>query len=240
MNYYICDDNMIFAEDLAQKIINIDPQAQTEIFPTLASLIFRLEDGDAPDAIFLDIVNSDGSGINASDKIRSLCPMAHIVYVTGYASDYSQAIFNCPVGSEPAAFLAKPVEDKYLRLAVSKLKSAEKRENSFIPVGSARSTSYIDADAIIYIVSERRQMHIFTENSEEWCYCRVEDMMKMLPDNFCRCHRSYIVNLDKIQSVSGRTSLIMKNNHSVPVGKVYSDELKTALARRYAGMAGGQ
>ena len=62
MKYYICDDNTFFEEDLACKIVNIDPAAETEIFPTLASLIFRMEDGDHPDAVFLDIVNADGSG----------------------------------------------------------------------------------------------------------------------------------------------------------------------------------
>lgn len=239
MKYYICDDNTVFAEDLACKIVNIDPAAETEIFPTLASLIFRMEDGDHPDAVFLDIVNADGSGISAADKIRKLYPPVRIVYVTGYAADYSQAIFNCPVGSEPAAFLSKPVEDKYLRLAITKLKSAEKQESTFITVGSARSTSYLDAGTIFYIVSERRQMHIFAEGGEEWCYCKVDDMMKMLPENFCRCHRSYIINLDKILCVNNCASITMKNGHDVPVGKVYSEELKTALTRRYAGMAGG-
>lgn len=235
MKYFICDDNILFAEDLARRIAGIDNSANLGVYSTLAALLFHLEEGERADAVFLDIVNADGNGLSAAERIRRIDPSIRIVFVTGYAEDYSQAIFDCPVGCEPAAFLAKPVDDKYLRAAISKLKSAEKHESVFIPVGSSRSTSYIDAGSILYIVSERRQMHIFTEGGEEWCYCRVEDMMKLLPENFCRCHRSYIINLDKILRINNWSHVVMKNGCDIPVGGVYADALKESVTRRYAG-----
>ncbi|MGN1422378.1 MAG: LytR/AlgR family response regulator transcription factor [Oscillospiraceae bacterium] len=235
MRYFICDDNVLFAEDLARRISAEDPVGSVEVFTTITSLMFHIEGGERADAVFLDIVNKDGSGLEAAKKIRRKDPSIRIVFVTGYAEDFSQAIFDCPVGSEPAAFLAKPVSDKYLHAALSKLKSAEKRASVLIPVGSSRNTSYIDAGEIIYIVSERRQMRIFTESGEKSCYGRVADMMKLLPDSFCRCHRSYIINLDKIAHINGRTGVVMKNGSRIPVGGVFSEAFLDAVTRRYAG-----
>ena len=235
MKYFICDDNVLFAEDLARRISAADNVGSVEVFTTLSSLMFHIQGGERADAVFLDIVNKDGSGLEAAKKIRQKDPSIKIVFVTGYVEDFSQAIFDCPVGSEPVAFLAKPVNDKYLNAALSKLKSAEKRAGVLIPVGSSRNTSYIDAGGIIYIMSERRQMRIFTESGEECCYGRVADMMKLLPDSFCRCHRSYIINLDKIAHIKNKTGVVMKNGSEIPVGGVFSEAFMDAVTRRYAG-----
>lgn len=79
MKYFICDDNILFAEDLARRIAGIDNSANLGVYSTLAALLFHLEEGERADAVFLDIVNADGNGLSAAERIRRIDPSIRIV-----------------------------------------------------------------------------------------------------------------------------------------------------------------
>ena len=128
MNYIICDDDEIFAEYLAVKIKTLEPDCKLRVFNSAAALMFNMEDiGLDTDAVFMDIKLSDGNGINVAVHLIYKFPSLKIVYVTGYGSRYSQAIFECPQGFEPVAYLVKPIKEHYLKNDIQQLYLARRR-----------------------------------------------------------------------------------------------------------------
>lgn len=234
MKYFICDDNDIFAKDLERKILALEPDCEIRLFPTLALLRFALGDNGGIDAVFLDIMNADGSGIEFANVLHTLKPLAKLVFVTSHAAEFSQEIFRCEPGSEPVAYLAKPVNMDYLKNALEKIRNSAVHKPDFIPVTINRRTEYINCTELLYVVSDRRQLLFVTPGGNLTSYGKMDEIAEKLPDHFCRCHRSYIINLRRIHRIRGWNSFEMTNGDMVPVGKLYQDSVKDAVTAEYS------
>lgn len=242
MNLYICDDNVAFSEKLRADITVINPNVKITFFPTISSLMFALEDnGNDIDGIFLDIENADGNGIDAAIKIRQRFPLIKLVFVTGHGDEYSQDIFDCPVGTEPVAFLLKPVSEKYLRKALEKIQSASETHEKYITVTHNRITEFVNENSIIYISNDKRKLTVHTAEKSYTYYRKIETLLSELSEKFCRCHRSYIVNLEYIISAEKWNCVKMNEGTIIPIGKTYLDNFKRNLiAYKASGRQGEQ
>jgi len=54
------------------------------------------------------------------------------------------------------------------------------------------------ADDIIYMEKKLRKINIHTKKHEVEFYGRFSDIIPLLDDRFMYCHRSYLINMDKI------------------------------------------
>lgn len=234
MRYYICDDNEIFAKDLERKILALEPECEIRLFSTLAALRFALGDREEIDAVFLDIMNADGSGIDFAQTLNRLKPLAKLVFVTSHTAEFSQDIFRCEPGNEPLAYLSKPVQEEYLKNALAKIHASSTRKQDFIPVTINRRTEYVNCAELLYIVSDRRQLQFITDGGELVSYGRMDDISEKLPDYFCRCHRSYFINMRRIRRVRGWNSFEMQNGDVIPIGKLYQESARNAVTAEYS------
>ena len=62
----------------------------------------------------------------------------------------------------------------------------------------------------------------------------LKRLEERLPDCFMRIHRSYIINLRRIQEVS-KTRVMLDNDVLLPIGDLYKDKLNNYLCRNYIG-----
>jgi DNA-binding LytR/AlgR family response regulator len=62
----------------------------------------------------------------------------------------------------------------------------------------------------------------------------MKKMEERLPDYFMRIHRSYIVNLTKIQEVN-KNRVILDSNTYLPIGDLYKTAFQTYLDTRFLG-----
>lgn len=56
----------------------------------------------------------------------------------------------------------------------------------------------------------------------------AEQHLKRMSDRFVRCHRSYVVNTDKIEQIEGNT-IYLDGKIAIPLGDGYKDELFKAI-----------
>ena len=63
---------------------------------------------------------------------------------------------------------------------------------------------------------------------------RMKQMEERLPDTFMRIHRSYIVNLTKIQEVN-KNRIIMDANTYLPIGDLYKEAFQAYLNTKFLG-----
>ena len=62
----------------------------------------------------------------------------------------------------------------------------------------------------------------------------MKKMAERLPDNFMRIHRSYIVNLNKIQEVN-KNRVIMDADTFLPIGDLYREAFQAYLDTKFLG-----
>lgn len=72
---------------------------------------------------------------------------------------------------------------------------------------------------LMYIKSEDHYLNVFgTDGKSHLVRGKLSQIILELPPNFVKCHRSYIVNTNYIQSVS-QGSLTLKNKEEIPVSR---------------------
>lgn len=234
MNLIICDDNVKFAELLANRIKKIRPKTVIYIYSTLKELFFKLEDNAAKiDAIFMDIKHKDGNGIEAWQKIHKKYPKIKVVFVTGYGDEYSQSIFLGSSSAAPTAFLVKPVNDKFLKNAIEKAEETTVDKELLIPIKDNDTTVFIPQREIISVSSKKRKIIIITINNDYEIYGSITDFKLKLPENFVQCHRSHIINITHIHGIENWNTVKMKNNTEFPISRTYRNELKLLITDRF-------
>ena len=83
---------------------------------------------------------------------------------------------------------------------------------------------------IYYIEVREKRLYVRLKNTEYLKYGTLSQAMEGLSDRFLRCHRSYAVNKEMIQSVRLSEGLILlHDNMEVPLSRSYKKEVKEYL-----------
>lgn len=227
MKYIICDDNEKFARHLKECILEIEPGGTFAIFNSMSEIRANIDYVVSnSDAIFLDIRLKDGNGIEGAKEIILKYPHLKLVYITGYGEEYFQSIFENPVDVTPVAFLAKPIQKKYLVNALEKIKQPT-RETRFLTVKANRNIISVPADKVLYISSDKRLLTLHTEEKDISFYGKMSDMLGS--DDFSQIHKSYAVNLRYIKTISGWKTVALSDGTELPIGRSFSAGFKTDI-----------
>ena len=189
------------------------------------------------DAIFIDINMPD---LNGMDFVKTLFNPPLVVFTTAY-SEY--AIEGYKVNA--VDYLLKPFGlDDFQRAANKVLRQYQllhQQETAPQPAAVAAAPSSDKEADVLFVKSEYRMVRIdipkirYVEAMSEYLRLFLEgesrpiiallSMKKLeerLPKNFMRVHRSYIVNLQKIQQIE-RGRIIMDKDTYIPISEGYKD-----------------
>ena len=196
----------------------------------------RLLDEEPVDAIFCDINMPD---LNGMDFVKLLAVPPLIVFTTAYA-EYAVEGFRV----NAVDYLLKPFGFQDFQRAANRLKerletpaaapsAAETKLNS-IYVKTDYRTVKVDLQDIRYIegMSEYLKIHLDSQPKPIITLLAMKVLLERLPKNFMRIHRSYIVNLDKIQEVN-KNRVVLDADTYLPVGDSYRDTFNEYLDSRF-------
>ena len=194
-----------------------------------------LED-DSVDAIFCDINMPD---LNGMDFVKSLAVPPLVVFTTAY-SEYAVEGFRV----NAVDYLLKPFGLQDFQRAANRLKERLPESSSSVPADTD-NTLFIKTDYRIvkvsipdirYIEGMSEYLKIWVENEAKplITLLSMKKMEERLPDYFMRIHRSYIINLTKIQEVN-KNRVIIDAVTYLPVGDLYKDAFQAYLNTKYLG-----
>ncbi len=88
----------------------------------------------------------------------------------------------------------------------------------------------VDFDEVLYITTLRKKVLIVKSSGEEKrLNISLQDLYgKIEPMGFIRCHKSFIVNVDYIESFD-KLSCTLKNRVNVPLGRKYYNDFKKVI-----------
>ena len=217
----ICDDEQKILDNLARKIEEIQP-GKWDI-----SLVDSLEkmneylDNRTPDILFLDILLEDGNGIDLACEIQKKHPYIPIIFITGY-SEYAQEIFRI----RPVYMLTKPFKDEKIHDALLRaIEFMGKCQSGHIALTVKGKIYSIACKDICYAESIKRKIAIVTLNGTYEVYMNMDELVGKLPDNFICCHKSYVVNMNYIQTLLN-TEIILTTGMSIPVSRSKNKAVK--------------
>ena len=182
------------------------------------------------DLIFLDI---QMPGVTGVQFLQSLTNSPMVIFVTAY-KQYALEGFNLNV----IDYLLKPIDFERFLKAVNKasdlynlkhktlvIENVSELKNSTIFVNADYSLIKIRTDEITYVEGLKDYVKINLNSSTKPIVTRMtmKAIEEKLPSSeFFRVHKSFIVSLDKIESI--RSLKIKIGNAQIPVSESYSEE----------------
>lgn len=215
MKIAIVEDEAVIARRLERMIRQIVGDAVSIDFaPSLAAA--RTLNVAPVDLVFLDL-NLDGNdGFRVVEEAVALPSQTVIV-----SAHHDQAIRAFDYGV--ADFIAKPWTEERLRLAIERATGREPtvRRANVLVVRKACELRSIRAEHIVFIrgADDYAELHL-DDGSVHLHSKSLSALETILPSDFARVHRSYIVNLSRVQGLRA-TALVLDDGSTIPVGRIY-------------------
>ena len=193
-----------------------------------------------PDLIITDLKMPQMDGIEMLERLRQAGKTTHVIILTAYDSfSYVQTALRL----EAVDYLLKPFAFDDFTRAAMKVKRLFELEHRAVMQGD---------DDVVFFKTEHRVVKVkvadisYVEGMGEYLKIYVGDnkplvvllsmkrIEERLPSWFMRIHRSYIVNLHKINEVN-KNRVILDADTFLPIGDSYRENFMSYLNTRFMG-----
>lgn len=232
----IVEDDMIIAANISLQLTNlgyeitgIESRGEEAVNHVIAN---------PPDLLLMDVhLKGSLDGIATAKAIQEFNDVP-IIYLTGNRDD---STFNAAKKTHPKAFITKPFTKLELRrtieLVVEELAKVKKDPRSKVSMQVLGDRIFVRhhgkmekilLDDILYIEADRNYCTIITNTGNFTLTSTLKTMEEKLPKNLLiRIHRSYMVNISKLDVVADHHIEIERS--VIPLGKSYKEQLLSRI-----------
>ncbi|MBI5219852.1 MAG: response regulator transcription factor [Bacteroidia bacterium] len=229
MNCIIIDDDKPSRRIIEEYIAKTHGLTLINSYASAIEAINAFKGGDEIHLIFLDIEMPEMSGL---DFLRTIKDPPQIVIISAKES-YALDAFEFDVTD----YLLKPISYTRFFKAVTKVTerlkaikysaSGERKEDEIF-IKKRSSLFRIKYDDILWIEALENYIKINTFHTSYTIHFTLKRIFDKLPSSmFKRVHRSYIVNIHKINYIEDNNIIMHteEEKKSIPIGKSYKDKL---------------
>ncbi|WP_025025882.1 LytR/AlgR family response regulator transcription factor [Caldalkalibacillus mannanilyticus] len=192
-----------------------------------------------PDVVFLDIEMPQMSGIDLAKAIQNMKKVPLIIFATAYPA-YAATAFRV----QALDYLLKPFDEQQVGDTIKRIKERLQITDTKEPPPSIIAKLAVEDDGrivylspkdITYLFREERETVICTEDgnfSSKMTIKDLEEKLKGYP--FFRTHKSYLVNLDKVEQLipwfnRAYQLKVIGKKEVIPVSRNYVKSLREHL-----------
>ena len=224
----VCDDDIF----LLKKITSLIEQFCTEfnreimytVFQSPLELLAEFEKGMRWEVLFLDVIMPGGNGNNVAREIRQYDHNVKIIFLTE-SSEF--AVESYTVGAY--YYQLKPIsKEKFYGLLNEVAFEYEKAQQCSLILRCKSGITRIDLKKLEYceVIGRTLVFHLGNGKVLESSGSLDELYSKLTQyNNFLRPHRSFLVNMEYIQNISGRT-IILDSLVEIPIPHGKCSEVK--------------
>lgn len=230
MNCIAVDDEALALNKIQRFVKKIDFLDLLESFDNAIDALAFIREHPV-DLIFLDIQMEDLTGVQLLKSMKNP-PM--VIFTTAYES-YALTGYELDV----VDYLLKPIQFERFLKACEKVfdRFTRNRQNSeqTIPVSSTPESPIlfvksgntmrrVDPKEILYIEGLKDYLLIYTVKGRIITLQTFGKILRILPENqFIRVHKSYVVALNKIDSIE--RNIIKIGNKQIPIGVTFKNQV---------------
>lgn len=228
MRILIVEDERPTAEDIKLLVEQILTKEITSIHieTTLDSAMFYLKEKPI-DVLLLDLNLNAKDGFDLLKQVVS--QSFHTIVIS---ANISRAIEAFEYGV--LDFIPKPYNLERLKAAFQRLKSSHALDGhsiKYLSVKKGFEIKVIPIEEISYFRSANIYTELHLKDEHTVIYDKsIKQLIPLLPSNFNRIHKSYIVDLEKIDAIQtyggGKYRVILKSGESLPVSRKRIQQLK--------------
>ena len=209
MNIAYCEDEKIQKEILEELLCRWG-KVDLVWYESAEQMLFEC-DGRYPfDLIILDIQMRNQNGMELARQIRRADPQVPLLFLTA-TKEYAFEGYEV----NALRYLIKPIQPSQLFAILDEIQASTKR--SILLNGNR-----IDLNALVYVEAEAHYCHLVFEDHRQKEKIGIRELKTMLDDSFVMIHRSYLVNIAKVDQI--RREELSAGSFTLPVAR---SQLKT-------------
>ena len=161
-------------------------------------------------------------------RLRQLHDDTPLVFITGY-SDYMAE------GYDVAAlhYLLKPVSEQALERVLNRTLEQLQHQRKFLLCTSDGVTQKLYFDEILYVEVLSHTVTIHGDRGKDYLlHMTIRELEQELGNTFCRCHRSFLVNLARIHQIK-KTDILLDSGVVVPMSRRLAADVNQAFFAYY-------
>lgn len=223
-----CDDELSILNELRILLDQYRVERNHEIdytaFQSPLDLLAEMERGTRYDILFLDVIMPGETGIDAAAEIRNYDSDVKIIFLT---SSTEYAVQSYTVGAY--FYQLKPIwAESFFRLMDSAISACEKEHTDSLILRCKNGITRIELQHLEYCEVIRHTLFIhLTSGKVLEITCSLDELSRQLEPygKFLRPHRSFLVNMDYVQSLSAR-AITMSCLTEIPLPRGKYQEIK--------------
>ncbi len=185
------------------------------------------------DTDLLDFACVDVVGEKAMDGVSLLRKKFAEMFLLLIADAKVSPLTYLQPGIRPDSLLLRPLDkvtvsrtlNDFLTAGLAQ-KESQGDENCFT-VKNKEERTYIPYRSICYFEAREKKVFARTLNEEYGFYDSLEEMADLLPEEFVRCHRSFIVNTKMIKKViAAQNIILLSEDVEVPLSRSYKTRFR--------------
>lgn len=239
---YIVEDDYVVGKNLSLLLENLGYKV-LGISETGEEGLLQIKK-EKPDLVILDIdLAGSLNGIEVGKKLKEKAEIPFI-YVTAHADADTM---KEALPTEPGAYLAKPFNENTLRSSIElalykggQQKQAQVQTQTAAEQADLHEKKYSMEDAIfikaksrlvkvvlreiLFVEANDIYSNVYTQEHKYIVNYTLKAIAEKFPGKFfLRVHRSFLVNVQKVDAIEYNDLLIQ--GHRIPIGKTYREEL---------------
>ena len=187
-----------------------------------------IEKMDTLDAAIIDVTHKDG--IEAAKELRKKYEEIEILIISDIT--ISPVLYLNPE-VKATSLLLKPLRKEEVSKTFSDFFDGMLDSNSgndCYLINKKNEQIRIPYNKIIYFEAKNKKIYVRLNNVEYGVAETMEHLLKQLPEEFFRCHRSYIVNVVHVKNVNYSENLILlTGDMEVPMSRSYKTSVKEVM-----------
>ena len=226
-----CDDDQTVLDQLSALLEKYRTQRCIQIqctaFRSPLDLLAEIEKGTRYDILFLDVIMPAENGITAAKEIRQYDNVVKIIFLTSSAEF---AVESYVVGAY--FYQLKPIwEDSFFRLTDSVIAECRRADQRSLILRCKTGITRVELDKLEYceVIHRTLLLHLDSGKVLESSGSLDELSRQLAPYGcFYRPHRSYLVNLEYVQTLSYR-AITLACLAEIPIPRGKYNEVKSAF-----------
>ena len=226
-----CDDDQTVLDQLSALLEKYRAQRCVQIqctaFHSPLDLLAEIEKGTRYDILFLDVIMPAENGITAAKEIRQYDNVVKIIFLTSSAEF---AVESYVVGAY--FYQLKPIwEESFYRIIDAALEACHKEQSDSLILRCKTGITRVALNQLEYceVIHRTLLLHLNSGKVLESSGSLDELSRQLAPYGcFYRPHRSYLVNLEYVQTLSYR-AITLACLAEIPIPRGKYNEVKSAF-----------
>ena len=233
INFVLCDDNYSAIDKLSKMlnsiIVSHNLKGQITFKTTNPIELINFVENNPTHVLLLDIdLKTSTTGLQIAEQIRKTDKSIYIIFITGHF-EFGMVAYKYKTFD----FLQKPLTKERFEETILRLYD-DILGNKINYIRLDNDKTVIKESTIRFIKKDGMKVIFHTDTRDYETYSSFSKISAMLPYNFVRCHKSYIVNISKIADVDiSANTIYFTRNDKCYIGPKYKENFLEVLKNEF-------